>query len=87
VDIEIDVIEGGVEVCLVDRDVDEFDVTRGPAVDVGAPLEAREPGGLGLYLIRKMVDTITYRYDAQVRESRISFRKTTMTREDRHADD
>jgi len=76
VEIEIEPIEGGVEVRLVDRDVDEFDVTRAPPVDVGAPLQAREPGGLGLHLIQKMVDVITYRYDAHTRESRISFRKT-----------
>ena len=94
--IEMDPIEAGVEVRLLDRDVDAFDVTRAPPVDVNAPIEAREPGGLGLHLIRKMVDVITYRYDANARESHISFRKTMgaggrtnsiPTREDDHADD
>ena len=53
-------IEGGVEVTLTDYDVEPFDVTRAPDVDVGAPIEARRPGGLGLHLIRRMVDAIEY---------------------------
>jgi phosphoserine phosphatase len=80
VEIDIDPIEAGVEVRLVERDVDEFDVTRAPPVDIHAPIGEREPGGLGLHLIPKMVDAITYRYDAQARESRISFRKTAGAR-------
>jgi sigma-B regulation protein RsbU (phosphoserine phosphatase) len=79
IDIDIEPIEAGVEVRLIDRDVDEFDMTRVGPVDIDAPLEEREPGGLGLHLIRKMVDTITYQYSEQTRESRICFRKTVAT--------
>jgi anti-sigma regulatory factor (Ser/Thr protein kinase) len=63
----------GVEVSLTDFDVDRFDPTHAPPVDVHAPLEQREPRGLGLYLVLKMVDTIQYEY--RDRQSRITFVK------------
>jgi len=69
-------IEGGVEVTLVDRDVEPFDVTRAPEVDVSRPIEERNPGGLGLHLVRRLVDRMEYDYWTQERRSRITFRKT-----------
>jgi anti-sigma regulatory factor (Ser/Thr protein kinase) len=65
--------EGGVEVSLTDYDVDPFDPTRVPDVDVDAPLDQRVPNGLGLYLVSKMVDSIHYQY--RDRQSRITFIK------------
>ncbi len=63
----------GVEISLTDRDVERFDPTaRVKEVDVDAPLEERDPGGLGLYLVMKMVDSIHYEY--KNRQSKISFR-------------
>jgi serine/threonine-protein kinase RsbW len=73
---DVRAIERGVEVTLTDHDVEPFDPTRAPDVDVGAPIEARRPGGLGLHLIRRMVDAIEYRYDEAAREGRTTFRKT-----------
>ena len=70
-------IAAGAEVELIDRDVERFDVTAAPDVDIDQPIERRAPGGLGLHLIRRMVDSIEYRYDEQRRQSRIRFRKTT----------
>ncbi|MEO8485797.1 MAG: SpoIIE family protein phosphatase [Betaproteobacteria bacterium] len=77
-DVRMDVaaIDGGVEVTLTDYDVAAFDVTRAPDADTGAPAEVRRPGGLGLHLIRRMVDAIEYRYSDATRESRTTFRKT-----------
>jgi sigma-B regulation protein RsbU (phosphoserine phosphatase) len=68
-------IQGGAEVELVDYDVDRFDVTAAPDARVEAPLSERQPGGLGLHLIRRLVDHIEYRYDTNKRESRTVFRK------------
>jgi anti-sigma regulatory factor (Ser/Thr protein kinase) len=61
----------GIEVSLTDSDVERFDPTNAGNVDVDAPLEERKPGGLGLYLVMKMVDSIHYEY--RNRQSRITF--------------
>ena len=51
-----------VEMVLRDRDVEPYDVTRAPAVDVAARLAAGRPGGLGLHLVRCMAESLTYEY-------------------------
>ena len=56
--IEIGRVPSVVEVTVTDHDVDFFDVTRTGDVDVNLPIEQRTPGGLGLHLIKKMVDFI-----------------------------
>ncbi|MBT8076720.1 MAG: ATP-binding protein [Gammaproteobacteria bacterium] len=61
----------GLEVSLTDYDVERFDPTRAANVDVDAPLNERAPGGLGLYLVLKMVDSIHYEY--RNRQSKITF--------------
>lgn len=38
-----------------------FDPTGVPPPDLAGPLEARQPGGLGIYLTRRMVDDMQYR--------------------------
>ena len=74
--IEMAKVEGGVEVTLTDYDVEPFDVTRSSEVDTRLPIEQREPGGLGLHLIRRLVDSVEYEYSSETRQSRITFRKT-----------
>jgi anti-sigma regulatory factor (Ser/Thr protein kinase) len=74
--IEMTAIDRGVEVTLIDYDVDRFDVTARPDVDVNLPIEQRKPGGLGLHLIRRLLDSIQYEYTESSRQSRITFRKT-----------
>ena len=69
-------IVGGVEVALTDYDVDAYDMTAAPEVDITLPLEQRRPGGLGMQLTRRMVEGLEYHYDRQRREARIVFRKT-----------
>jgi anti-sigma regulatory factor (Ser/Thr protein kinase) len=61
----------GVKVSLTDYDVERFDPREAGNVDIDAPLEQRTPGGLGLYLVLKMVDSIHYEYRNRV--SRITF--------------
>jgi len=60
--VEVVVDGGGVTVTLTEEDVDEFDVTRPRDVDTGAPLAERTPGGLGLYLLQNIVDSLEYDY-------------------------
>ena len=58
---------------LTDFDVEPYDITRAPAVDISLPVSSREPGGLGLHLIRQLVDELTYDYTN--RQSRITVTK------------
>ncbi len=69
--IEMKPIDEGIEVSLTDHDVDRFDPTVPGQVDVDAPLADRMPGGLGLYLVLKMADSINYEYHG--RTSKITF--------------
>ncbi len=69
--IEMSPHEHGIEVSLTDFDVERFDPRDIAPVDVDAPLEQRTPGGLGLYLVLKMVDSIHYEY--RNRNSKITF--------------
>jgi len=80
IQVEMRPIEGGVEVSLTDHDVERFDPTLANPVDVDAPLSERTPGGLGLYLVLKMADSIHYEYHD--RTSRITFRNIVSSRGD-----
>jgi phosphoserine phosphatase len=76
VSVGLAVIEGGVELTLTDRDVEPFDITRSPEVDVHAPLEQRKPGGLGLHLVKRLADSVQYEYTKEIRQARITLRIT-----------
>jgi anti-sigma regulatory factor (Ser/Thr protein kinase) len=69
-------LPGGFELTIEDPDADDFDPTASPDADVSAPLALRQPGGLGLHLIRRMVDSIEYQYVTERRLSRVRVRKT-----------
>ena len=69
--IEMKKIDHGIEVSLTDFDVERFDPTLAGDVNIDAPLSERTPGGLGLYLVLKMADSIHYEYDD--RKSKIAF--------------
>ncbi|NIM69554.1 MAG: hypothetical protein GTN86_02935 [Xanthomonadales bacterium] len=69
--LELDLQDHGVKVSLTDSDVERFDPRDIGPVDVEAPLADRSPGGLGLYLVLKMVDSIHYEY--RDRQSKITF--------------
>ena len=72
--IEIGAIERGVEVTVTEFDADFFDVTRPPAVDVTLAASSRRPGGLGLHLIPRFVDSLDYSYSEGERCGQVRFR-------------
>ena len=72
--LDLSALGSGVEVALTDRDVDPFDITRAPEVDITRVIEERVPGGLGLHLVRQMADEVEYDYNEATRESRITLR-------------
>ncbi|HTP08396.1 MAG TPA: ATP-binding protein [Anaerolineae bacterium] len=60
--IEIEIERTGETIAIVLRDhAPPFDPTGVPPPDLTLPLDEREPGGLGIYLTRQMVDEWRYR--------------------------
>jgi len=49
-------------VVLVDSEAEPFDVTQTAEVDVTQSLQARPVGGLGIHLVKKMLDRFDYEY-------------------------
>ena len=62
ISIEIEKQEGAVVVGLVDHDSAPFDMTELDDVDISAPLNDRRPGGLGIHLVKCLMDEIKYEY-------------------------
>ncbi|HEX9699360.1 MAG TPA: ATP-binding protein [Acidobacteriota bacterium] len=58
---------------LTDFDVEPFSLEDAPPVDVHAPLEQRRPGGLGLHLVKSLVDKVSFEY--RHRALKVSLRK------------
>jgi serine/threonine-protein kinase RsbW len=60
-------------VSLTDFDVEAFDITKVDDYDTRQTLERRPIGHLGIHLVRKVVDEISYHYEN--RQSRITLTK------------
>lgn len=61
--VRLDVSDERIRLELIDHDVEPFDPDTVPPVDVSLPAEERSPGGLGMHLVRAMVDDVSYRYE------------------------
>ncbi len=59
--------------CLTDYDVGHFDITKLKEIDISQSLQERKAGGLGLHIVKQMVDEIDYEY--KNRNSRITIIK------------
>lgn len=73
VDIALGIDDGNLVIEIVDDDAEPFDPTATQPVDVDKALEARREGGLGIHLIRSIMDYVKYEY--QDRCSRIVLKK------------
>ena len=50
-------------VTLTDFDVEPFDIRTSPAPPLQGPASERQPGGLGIHLVRQLMDGIGYHYE------------------------
>lgn len=62
VSVEMLRMDDAVQVRLSDREPEPFDVTAPQSLDIDAPVEKREEGGMGLFLVQKFVDSLDYAY-------------------------
>lgn len=53
---------GEVTIRMIIPDTEAFDFTKAKDPDVDLPIELRRPGGLGIYLTKRMVDRIEFSY-------------------------
>ena len=72
IEVRYQIFDGGIEVQVSDN-ARAFDPLSLPAPDLSAPLEKRQAGGLGVFLVRKMMDEV--RYDYRDGRNRFVFRK------------
>jgi anti-sigma regulatory factor (Ser/Thr protein kinase) len=72
--VRVEADKGKVRVELVDGDTDPFNPLRADPVDVDLPIEQRKRGGLGLHLVKSLVDKMDYQYEG--REMRVSVTTT-----------
>jgi serine/threonine-protein kinase RsbW len=63
--IEVASDDGRVRVTITDPDTDGFDLRESADPEADLPLEERTPGGLGIPLIRKIVDDIEYEHEGR----------------------
>jgi anti-sigma regulatory factor (Ser/Thr protein kinase) len=74
--IEVTVEVGGGEVHLVLRDDGHpFDPLTAPAPDLDGPIERRPVGGLGIHLLKSLVDRADYRREADANVLRLVKRR------------
>ena len=62
-----------VKVDFVDVEKVPFDITKKEEVNPSLPIEQRRPGGLGIFLIKKLMDRVEYAHDGV--HSRITLTK------------
>jgi serine/threonine-protein kinase RsbW len=74
--IGLDRVDGRLSLELIDTDVESFDPDTIDAVPVAAGIEERRAGGLGIHLVRSLVDDLQYNYRTDERRMHISVVKT-----------
>ena len=72
IDVRFEIAEGALDVLIVDDGL-PFDPLARVDPDTTAPLEARPVGGLGIYLVRQLVDSVDYKRLG--RENRLHLKK------------
>ena len=63
IEMRVNLRKGRLEIQLIDDDVDPFDPSSVPEVCLDAQIEERKAGGLGLHLVKSIVDEIRYEHE------------------------
>ena len=71
--VELRADQDKVVVTLTESDVEPFDITKFTPKSIDRPLEEREPGGLGIHLVRTVMDEVGYEYND--RQGRVTLTK------------
>lgn len=58
----VEVRDHRLQMAFVHAGAVNFDVTEADEVDISRPIGERTPGGIGLFLVRRMMDEIAYEY-------------------------
>lgn len=66
IDIDLSREENKLVIVLKDFDVEPFDITQTKPVDIHQPLDERMIGGLGIHLVKSIVDKLTYEYKDRI---------------------
>jgi anti-sigma regulatory factor (Ser/Thr protein kinase) len=74
--VSIERLDNRLHLELVDFDVEPFDPETAATPPVDAGIEERRPGGLGIYLVTKMVDDLSYEYETEARRMLVKVTKT-----------
>ena len=72
IEIRLDKNDCRVNLQLTDFDSEPFDPASASKVDVNAPIEQRQPGGLGLHIVRTLVDDLRYELDERTLKVSVS---------------
>jgi serine/threonine-protein kinase RsbW len=64
IEVTVEPIEGAVQIKVRDWGI-AFDPQAVPIPDVSAPLELRPLGGLGLFLVRQLMDEVHFEFDGE----------------------
>ena len=62
ISVALEISDDSIKLELTDHDVEPFDPDSVEPVDVHRPVEERQPGGLGMHLVRSIVDRVSYGY-------------------------
>lgn len=62
IQLQLEIVGNEVVVTFVDHGVPEFDIRTAPSEAGNQPLQERSVGGLGLHLVREMMDDVDYQY-------------------------
>ena len=73
ISITLEKLPNTLSVSLIDPNSTPFDLTKTPEVNLNIPLRDRKPGGLGIHLVKRLMDSV--QYDHEDGKSRVTVTK------------